>query len=230
MGQIHNVTKLSWILDFVQTEWDNLSKEQKDIMNIRLSHLWDTVFQFPKATYTGPFIHQIFSEEEVKGVQAQVKRFFSKLVKTPESWPSGRMFLELAPIGKALTVSDDGHYEIRRLPGTPGQKRIKISTEESFGRAIIDYVAEFINSLPRDSIKRCEECQKLFLHISKKKKIYCSSACSWKRLSRLRRDALKKNPKKYKTYLKKQREAMQKIYEKRRKAKSGGKVRYREEG
>ena len=229
MRRMNNVTQLAWILDFAQTEWGGLSKEQKDIINVRLSHLHDTVFQ-PPLDFEG---EETFSEEEIISIQNQIKEFlFRKLPGLPEMEPSGGVYCDLPPIGRAL-INSDGHYEIRRLPpdvykfSEEMKSFKKMSREEVFARAMIDYVAESLISLPKDPIKRCEECQKLFLHLSEKKKIYCSSACSWKRLSRLRREALKENPKAYKTYLKKQREAMRKIYEKRRRAESGGKVRRR---
>ena len=241
MGQMDNVTKLSWILDFAQTEWDNLSKEEKDIINIRLSHLFKKMFREVRddGSLYSKLFHlfkkfDLFKEEEIISIQTQLKMLFSELLKTRESWPSGGVFTLLPPVRKALAVSDDGHYEILRLPGKPAGpirdiqiKSLKVATDLDYGPAIIDYVAESLKSLPKDTIKRCAECQKLFLHVSKKKKIYCSSACAWKRLSRLRRDALKQNPKKYKAFLKKQKETMRKYYEKRRKA--GEKVKHRKE-
>lgn len=229
MAQIDNVSQLSWILDFTQTEWSSLSREQKGILNIRLSHLYDSLLLNPTGAKNEAPVSGMFTEEEIIKIQTELKEVFFPSV--------GGTVIELPRIRRLLKVPHHGSSSYQMLWQTEepfehlNLKSVNdLSDKSEYWAPIINYVAESIISLPKDSIKKCVKCKKLFIHVSKKKKIYCSSPCAWRRLSQLRRVAIKKNPKQYKAYLKKQREAMRKIYEKRRKAEMGGKVRHRKEG
>jgi hypothetical protein len=206
-------TKLSWILQFIQTDWNSLSQEDKDIVNIRLSYFYRSAFEWPSDAKPG-----IFKDNEILEIQFELKDLFTNLLRD-------RVHIELHPIPRMLSVSDDGHFKIFRYPW-PIPHENSLYKPVSPGAAIKDYVAELVIGLPKDSIKKCreKECGKLFLHLSKKKKIYCSSQCSWKSLSRERREALKSHPKQYKAYLKKQRETMRKYYEKKQKSIHGPNV------
>jgi len=75
----------------------------------------------------------------------------------------------------------------------------------------LDKLAEMIfyvllNGLPNDCIKKCKECGRYFLQLSRKVKVFCSQQCASRFLAR---DYRAKHPEEYRT---KQREIMKKRY------------------
>ncbi len=74
-----------------------------------------------------------------------------------------------------------------------------------------------LDGVPADSVKRCLECGKLFLHLSRKERFYCSPQCTSRRLSRKRREEDREG------YNAKQAEIMKKKYRE-KKAKMLGKA------
>lgn len=81
-----------------------------------------------------------------------------------------------------------------------------------------------LDGLPSHTIRNCPGCKKYFLNASRRKKTFCSPKCRGRvNAGRWRKD-LKENPKKYKAYLKKQREIMSQEYEKEQRAKLGPNV------
>jgi hypothetical protein len=72
-----------------------------------------------------------------------------------------------------------------------------------------------LHGLPRDALKKCQECGAHFAHVSAKPKYYCNPKCTTKALSRKRREA---DPEGYR---RKQREIMRKVYRKRQAKKLG---------
>jgi len=73
-------------------------------------------------------------------------------------------------------------------------------------------------------IQKCKGCDRFFLNPTKKVKIYCSSSCACRSITRAEREELKKDPAKYQAYLEKQREYNKKSYKKKMRAKHGHKV------
>ena len=45
-----------------------------------------------------------------------------------------------------------------------------------------------------DALKQCPSCEKIYIHLTKKKRIYCSTKCGSKYINTKRRAALKENP------------------------------------
>ena len=129
-------------------------------------------------------------------------------------------------VKKIAVVSDDGTFAIR-YAAKRDVKRRRLSGRKSpqsdlqivpWRDIFVDYFfTSVLADLPIGVIKRCEECRRLFDHLPAKRKIYCSSYCAWRDLSRKRREELKKHPKEYGAFLKKQREAMKRRYEEKRK-------------
>lgn len=101
-----------------------------------------------------------------------------------------------------------------------------------FTNLFLTNLNEIILGIPQNSIKICPNCGAYFLNLTRRKKEYCSPNCTWKVLARKRREELKKHPRKYKAYLKKQKEIMRRKYEEKRKAELGPnvKVKRRKEG
>lgn len=224
MSEIERATKISWVLDFMQTDWGSLSEEDKEILKVRLSYFYRSLLLKPTDAGDLAFGPEMFKDDQVVTIQSELKEFFHGLLKPPPPH-SSPIHIDLPPIRRALAVSNDDRFKILRridkpipLPPRPTED-LPAFGPFGYGAVLVDYIGELLIGLPKDSIKRCMECQRLFFHISKKKKIYCSSSCSWKSLSRERREAIKKHPRQYQAYLKKQRETMKKYYEKKGKSK-----------
>ena len=68
------------------------------------------------------------------------------------------------------------------------------------------------------NVSTCPECKNTFFVTNEKRRIYCSTVCAYRYLSRQRRERLRADPVKYKRSLKKQREHMKIVYARRRAA------------
>jgi hypothetical protein len=138
--------------------------------------------------------------------------------------PGSRSILALPNFERQLTADDT--FKISYV------QMVKTSPDSNAPnlKMLINDFATLLDGLPSDCIKRCKECGRLFIHISKKVKIYCSPKCSFKYLSRKRRQELKKHPRKYTAFLKTQKEKMRKIYEDKKKAEVGPNVVIRRNG
>jgi hypothetical protein len=101
--------------------------------------------------------------------------------------------------------------------------------------AILNFANLLMRGLSMYAIRRCKGCTRYFLNLSLREKIYCNPACASRSIARMKREELKRHPRKYKAYLKKQNEYTMKRYLKMRQAqfgpnvKIGRKVRRRKE-
>ena len=86
-------------------------------------------------------------------------------------------------------------------------------------------IALLLDSLPQHAIRVCPGCKRFFFNPTRRKKEFCSPKCMWRVIAGKRRRELKeKHPKKYKAYLKKQKEIMSKKFQEKQKAKGFKKV------
>ena len=86
---------------------------------------------------------------------------------------------------------------------------------ENNHQTLFNYV--FIKSMlgiPTESFKKCNECQHIFLHLTKRKREFCNNLCAARSANRVRRANQKyRNPEKYESELEKGRERAGKSYE-----------------
>ena len=73
-------------------------------------------------------------------------------------------------------------------------------------------------------IQKCKGCNRFFLNPTERTKMFCNSSCTSRSIMRMKREELRKHPKKYNAFLKKQREYMRKQYERMMKAQYGPNV------
>ena len=85
-------------------------------------------------------------------------------------------------------------------------------------------LSTIIDGIPYDSLKVCPLCGGYFLNLTKRKKEYCSPHCTWRAIAQKKMGEIRKHPRKYKAYLKKQREIMRKKYVEKRRAELGKNV------
>jgi len=214
---------LNCLLEFMDVDLLGLSEQQRLYWGAMFSHLYmgkdaqialdrakpsDTVIAVPRV-----------AKVDLSVIQDALRVYVEEIPKLPGDPP-----LTLPKFDRRLIAGKDG-YRIEHYQG------IKLSGSNAPDLDILkNTVATLIDDLPSDCIKKCEECGKLFIHVSRKVKIYCSSKCSFKHLSRKRRVELKQHPRKYKAFLKTQREKMRKIYEEKKKDEVGPNVVIRRNG
>ena len=80
--------------------------------------------------------------------------------------------------------------------------------------------AELLEIIPITAFRRCRLCQKLFFHVSKRERFYCSNLCAAKAGNKAKRDAIKKGePDRYNEELRKGRRRAEESYDKKVKMK-----------
>lgn len=93
------------------------------------------------------------------------------------------------------------------------------SADSEFGNYYADVLYSTLEGLdPLKVIRACPECHKVFAHLSKKEKVYCSPGCTSRALAR------KKRAEDPETYRAKQREIMRRKYEEKKKQQLGKNV------
>ncbi len=82
-------------------------------------------------------------------------------------------------------------------------------------------VNRMLDGIPHDSLKICPDCGGYFLNLTRRKKDYCSPHCTWRALAKQKREEIKKHPRKYAAYKKKQAKLMWEKYPERVKDQKG---------
>lgn len=94
---------------------------------------------------------------------------------------------ELKPKGDGLL----SRLPENKISQAPINMAFKAKSDED---TLLIYFFQSLSILNVGSILQCLECDKYFLHTSKRKKIYCSHKCAARNTSRKRREKLKKDP------------------------------------
>ena len=197
--------KLSWFINFLQMNLDNLSEREK--RHLILSPMfWPFREKDVQELLSSPrgisisMVNKVFPPSGLKTIQNGLRKFFFKL------WDqkSSELLLPLPMIHRALIIDGTGNYKILypTILSGPGTPSVSI---------FISHFADLLNGLPKDVIRKCPGCEKFFVHISKKEKIYCSNQCAYKTIYRRRVGKLLENGQ-YGIYLDKQKRIMKKRY------------------
>lgn len=135
------------------------------------------------------------------------------------------------PVGASIDDIFTEIIEDREVPtriteeailGSPVNLAFKAQTEED---TLLFYFLMALYSFPLGSIRACNECGKFFVHVSKKKKMFCSSNCAVRKANRDRRKRIKDSePEKYKKERDKGKKRSAKSYKQRMEKKLGKKV------
>jgi len=160
--------------------------------------------------------------------------FFKRL--TPERYSKVERKVNLSELKKALLPATKFIWEFSTRPGKEGKLRPIYSTYKSLSMANIsiqvianletssfevDYVTgdylslarlnlvRMIESFPIESLIKCKGCSKYFIDLTLRKKNFCNSLCAARYISKVKREDMRLNhPRKYRAYLKEQRERM----------------------
>jgi hypothetical protein len=220
------IEAVNWFLDFLNDDLDNISelafnKRALEVRHYCLSYWFEKSMKDVLgkvhenklaledvraiADYLYALPEDFPWKDTIKNIQTNLKEFVENIIEFPVAEKIGdvsltfrsgfgKWFIDINPI-KPIGRADDP------------QKMIE-AAKISFCLAS--------NGLHKGSIKKCKECDKYFLHLTKKPKYFCSSKCGSRYLSRKRREA---DPDGYRV---KQREIMRKKYRE-KKAKELGK-------
>jgi DNA-directed RNA polymerase subunit RPC12/RpoP len=215
------IQKLNSLLGFIGVDLASLSEQERMYWWALFFWLYsgNLLMSMKRANLSGATTFKI-PRVELPIIQDALKTFVEEhILKLPGS----HSILRLPNFERQLTADDTFKIDYVQMVKASDSNAPDLDLLKNDFAALLD-------GLPSDCIKKCGECGKLFVHISKKVKIYCSPKCSFKYLSRKRREELKKHPRKYRAFLKTQKEKMRKIYEEKKKAEVGPNVVIRRNG
>ena len=201
---------LTQVLDFVNADLEALPFSEKLAWAARF-HIQRYAFILAGKDFSKKFDY----EEKIKKL-SPLQEVLRKHIDWLTTAKEGEV-LSMVPMRRHLRIGEDFSVQYDLLPDEGlfvihrqrGEKE-----EDTHNLLVMLQFDDALDGLPRNALKKCPECGNFFAHLSKKEKDYCSPKCAYKFLSRKRRDELKRHPQKYKAYLKKQRESMRKVYEK----------------
>ena len=213
---------LSWYLKFIQSDLDSL--DDRDIaFPLRRLYLlraglgdWPAIEnQHPGLMYMKIGDRTLETKELLKtrALQKKLREFLSKILNekfdTFELMPKAKIVL-LKERTSHVDLTSEEAVDTSSMPRSFQIWPFPIGKEDPGLNVAVLNFATLLNGLPVDSIKKCEECRKYFVNLSKRREIFCNIKCAWKNHARLTREELKKHPRKYKAYLKRQKQIMQK--------------------
>lgn len=131
--------------------------------------------------------------ESLPKVQTIFKKFFNMVMELKE----GKM-LPLPPIRRLMSM-EGGNLKVLEETTKP-EARLKqiVATgiDDPVEEMLLSDIGELgmlLDGIPQSAFRKCKNptCGKVFIHLSKKPKIFCSPSCTSTFLSRQRRDRLK---------------------------------------
>ncbi len=108
--------------------------------------------------------------------------------------------IKLPKVAAVISVDPDGRFF-----------HLDYDTDDPIKEGVYN-LGRLMDGLPTDSLVQCKECEKYVVDLSQKKKMFCTTACAARYNTRTKRAEMKdKHPRKYRQYLKRQREHMRSI-------------------
>ncbi|MGA2466327.1 MAG: hypothetical protein ABSH06_18495 [Thermodesulfobacteriota bacterium] len=188
---------LSRMVNFIQADLDKLSlREERELRMWLLPRYGGKRLQ--QRLGTRP-TDQIITLKGIQKLQKALKAFSNRVLNLRED---GKPIV--LPLRKRqLIITPSGQYSVYYpiFSNSPTPDTSLIITE----------FANLLNGLPKDAMRTCPQCQKVFVHLSLKPKIYCSNRCAYKAIYRKRIERLQSNGE-YELYLETQRKVMKKRY------------------
>ncbi len=211
---------ISWLLNFSQTNIDDLPEEEKRSVLLKI-----TIFA---SAIHGTFDEMVTYERHVlsqnqrgfnsldfaKRIQGSLKTFVGDIQSFKALALVGRKRKFLKPLPPFTADLDLHDSDTFRLSFAPSFSTIPDREQIWCDNAVVN-LGFLLNGIRIESIKGCKECGRFFVNPSLKRKDYCNPKCTWKALSRSKREALKAHPRLYQAYLKKQSTLMHESYVKR---------------
>jgi hypothetical protein len=204
--------ELNRILSFIYEDLDSLPFQDKVTRAIEFSFGHDTGLFLDEDA-----MRDSTHKKKFRGllrIQTRLREYVHKIMSANPG-----MRFPIPPLKREFVIGDS--FSVKY--STP-EDRIIDDERSPDASVIIAEFDELLDGFPRSIRKVCPECGRIYAYIAKKRKDYCSPKCAYKFLSRKRREGLKKHPRKYKAFLKRQRESMHRVYVKQQHEKFGPNV------
>ena len=226
---------LQWVIYFIQMDIPNLSHGEKNNF-FRKFYQFTSFRIFFSIDPSGKNIQ--LSQNQILELQASapeiqkiVRQFIDRLITTRANHPLPDFKASIRPGGPRppLAFGERIYFKLSFHPMVESLKNWALVNLARLLEGIEVGVIGKCGGIGKYGIiEKFEGCQRYFLNFSSREKIYCSPRCASKSTSRLRRERLKRDPKKWEAYQKKQRVASSRSYKEKR-AREGKKVRPRPE-
>jgi hypothetical protein len=214
------IEAVKWFLDLVSLDIETLSERELSKLVIDAEHYFqrpgiplfpleesdctksldETLLEVRATGYTNFWPDDFPWTESLMRIQERIKASLKKIIRTPDHM----LYEDIKGVDLKL-ISFGG--ELRIGPVIDPKRMANPSKIAGVVNTVFMFALE---GLPTDAIRKCQECDRFFLHISKKPKYYCSPSCTSRGSSRKRRE---KDPEEYR---KKQREIMRRKYRERK--------------
>lgn len=176
-------SRLLWFIDFIQSDLRTLNDEKMLLTKYYLNFYIHTppvegienfLFQVPKEKIReyGHNFAKDLDLNRIKSIQFRLRKFFNDvLLKSREETIGLGGSLDLPRIKSRLTT-----HPIFDIISTPVIGKSDRWKEE----IIIHHFVHLIKGLPRDSLKKCEECGRYFVNFTLRKKYFAVSTAHGK--------------------------------------------------
>jgi len=241
-------TWLQWIVDLIQTDLESLPKRQKEQLLFEASYFcgehfdsldfWayeegaspesgkDYDLNKLQAVFRG-WLNKIESIVAKQGDLELPSKSFLRSFKYPYPLPGPRKrkslqadFFNISAVSEPIDPDDykqtwKSTFEIINEP---------INRDDYTNWAIMNFI-KLIDGVGTDPVRKCKGCNRYFVNLTQREKIYCTPSCASRSIVKENRDELKeKYPEKYRAYLDKQNRYSKKRYERKRKEQLGPNV------
>jgi hypothetical protein len=213
---------VQWAIDFVQMDISKLSRTDKYSFFQKFNwfagpYLFGTSFDpFGKSIQFSQ--NQIIEWETIAlEIQVALKEFIDQMTTTRANYglPEITSWIRSESLWPPSSKDHHIYFQVHSVPQDLTPKNWAILN-----------LSRLIEGREMHVIGKCKECQRYFLNFSFREKFYCISGCGSKFIARSRRERLKGDPKKWKTYQKEQRRYANWHYEEKQKV-QGKKVKHR---
>ncbi len=232
---------LQWVLDFIQTDLQSLSRKQPGKLIEELVFFTSAEFPSRSPIYEDFDYYEDHyfppAEKRIEELKVRFTLVDSDMVKIQENLRSMLQSLQdnistgSQPEWKdyelceSLVILSTGSYFTGNEDKFQMRYRPKDDNENDLAAWAKVHLAELLGGLPVHAITKCRGCNTYFLNLTEKKKIYCNSSCASRSIQKEKRKKLKEeNPDGYRAYLTKQNKYSTALYRKKIKAKLGRKV------
>jgi hypothetical protein len=196
-----------WFLDFIYTDIASLSDQKKKLL---LFNLLDRAYVTPLNSFAATLASSSLIRE-IFEIQAKLKDCFSAIIKEADGKTQNSGYdLVKTVISKGFTT------KVSVILAGSNKEGLKLScetrTDPDEDKPLLDFLRS-VSGIRLDNLKKCPECERYFLHLSKRKRIFCDNKCASRYLTRQRRSESKEARAEY-------RERMKNYMQKRRKEES----------
>ena len=179
--------RLNHFLNLVNADLENMTEIDRYVLGARFR------FSTPMSILGKPQSGEQDWKRVIK-MLPQVQQLFKRTIEKLMRLKEGKR-LPMPPL-KRLIELRDGNFNIFYESPTQIISYGKFPVEDQLEYDIAE-LCELLNGVSQAAFRTCKnpKCGKLFIHISKKPRLYCSPSCAFKFLSKERRDRMKKKAK-----------------------------------